>query len=411
MKTKVLIIDDDPDILSLLEKFLNRDGYNVLTIPSSTLAMDAVREYKPDVILLDLMMPDIDGFDITKQIKDDSDLNKIKIIIITAKNFEFDQNRTLELGADCYLKKPIKPDDLPFLKKTIDSVLKDSMTITFWGTRGTIPKPEKNSLKYGGNTSCVSVEMSKDRLFIFDAGTGITKLGEHLIKKGKKHTKMNLFITHPHWDHIHGFPFCKALYVGGNEMAVYGSSHGDISLREVMSGQMKSIHFPITLKEFASRVYFKEIAEGEHKIEGLSVKAINLNHPGVTLGYRVTNTSLKSMVYMTDNEVIPETSPNYDVYCRKRLINFLKDADVLIHDSSYFHDEYLTKVGWGHPSILEVLKLAKQASVKKLYLYHHDPDHNDDDVARMEEIGNKYFKDQNVDTKCIAAVEGTSICL
>jgi len=410
MSHKILIIDDDPMIIKLLESILKMSEYQIRSISDSTCAMDEIISFMPDIILLDLMMPVINGFDITRQVKEDETLKKIKIIIISAKQFEFDQNRTIELGADYYITKPFSSDTISSLSNTIDTVLADSMKITFWGTRETIPTPELDMLKYGGHTSCVSVELTKERIFVFDAGTGITKLGEYLIKQKRRH-KLNLFITHPHWDHIHGFPFFKVLYTPGNEMAVHGSSHGGISLRDVMSGQMKSIHFPVTLKEFASLVYFEEISEGEYNIEGITVNAINLNHPGITLGYRLINSNDKSMAYITDNELVPNDFLRRDTYNRDKLVKFLKNTDVLIHDSSYFDSEYLSRTGWGHSPVTEVLKLAEESEVKTLCLFHHDSDHDDSKVAEMEEFGRNYFNERGIDIECVAAIEGESICL
>ena len=292
----------------------------------------------------------------------------------------------------------------------VNRVIKDELKVTFWGTRGTLAKPGPDTLKYGGNTSCVSLEFTKDRLFIFDAGTGVTELGKYLISHNRRQ-KMNLFITHPHWDHINGFPFFMPVYQHGNEMVVYGSSHGNISLREVIGGQMESIYFPVTIKEFASRVYFKEIMEGEYDVEGISLKAIMLNHPGITLGYRATNSSGKSVAYITDNEIIPEDIEKNKNYLRNKLVAFLKGVDILIHDSSYFDDEYRKRVGWGHPAISEVLRLAEAAEVKNLYLSHHDPDHDDAKVAEKEAFGRRYFEKRKLDIGCFSAIEGNSVVL
>lgn len=407
MKKRVLVIDDDRDSLASIESLLTKEDFLVHTLQDSSLAIDEIMDFQPHVVLLDIMMPKMDGVTLLDEIKGREELSSLKTIIVTAKKFEFDYKRAFEKGADAYIIKPISNS---LLLEEIDRVLKDTMKITFWGTRGTIPKPGKDTLRFGGNTPCVSVEMTKDRIFIFDAGTGIINLGNYLLSL-KKRLKMNLFITHPHWDHIHGFPYFKILFLQGNELAVYGSSHGGITTREIISGQMDNISFPITIKEFASRIYFNDVTEGEYEIEGLAVKTISLNHPGVTLGYRLTNSNGKSIAYITDNELVPDDIEPQDVFYRQRLVGFLRGADVLIHDASYFDDEYRARVRWGHSPVTEVLRLAEESEVKSLYLFHHEPDHDDDKVAEMERIGQEYFQKRNLDIKCFSAVEGNSVLL
>ena len=406
-KKKILVIDDDKNMLEFSKAQLTKSGYETYTLNDSALAMEKINLYKPDVLIVDLLMPKVDGYALIENIRKCADLNDTKIIVVSAKAFKFDHNRVYEMGANAYLNKPFKYENL---EAEIKSVLRNEIKITFWGTRGTIPKPGKSTLKFGGNTSCVSVELTKNRLFIFDAGTGIIELGEYLNSNNKRH-KMNLLITHPHWDHIHGFPFFWPIYKQGNELAVYGTPHGNISLREVMSGQMESIYFPVTIREFASRVYFREISEGDYEIEGLSVKTMLLIHPGITLGYKIKDTDGKSMAYITDNEIDRRGEERHDTYTRHKLAKFLNKVDVLIHDSSYSDDEYKRRVGWGHPPITEVLKLAADAEVKSLYLSHHDPSHNDDKVAEKEAYARRYFEERNLDIQCSAAIEGSSVII
>lgn len=403
MGKKILIVDDDKALLDITARYLKKAGFEILTLEDSSKAMKKIEAAAPDVVIVDLMMPNIDGLHLLKSIKENKGFRKIKTIAISAKSFEFDKNRAYEMGAQSFLKKPL---DYEKLVEIINRVIKDEMKITFWGTRGTLAKPGPLTLKYGGNTSCVSVELTQDRLFIFDGGTGITELGRKMMAS-KKRYKINLFLTHPHWDHINGVPFFMPLYQQGNEMVVHGSSHGNVSLREVISGQMESIYFPVTIKAFASRVYFKEISEGGYEIEGLPLKAMMLNHPGITLGYRLTSSSGKSMAYITDNELSFEEND----HTRQKLVKFLKGTDMLIHDSSYFDDEYKKRVGWGHPPLTEVLKLAAEAKVKSLYLTHHDPDHNDGMVEEKEAAARRFVKEQGWDIQCYSAVEGSSVIL
>ena len=137
------------------------------------------------------------------------------------------------------------------------------------------------------------------------------------------------------------------------------------------------------------------------------MSAIGLNHPGATLGYRVTSDTGRTVAYITDHEIFPDG----DAHNRSRLIAFLKDVDVLVHDTTYFDDEYPSRVGWGHSALTEVLKLAEEAQVKNLYLFHHDPSHDDEAVERKEALARRYFEERSVDIKCFAAREGTAVAL
>jgi phosphoribosyl 1,2-cyclic phosphodiesterase len=239
---------------------------------------------------------------------------------------------------------------------------------------------------------------------VFDAGTGIIDLGRSLVAAPKRR-KINLFISHPHWDHIQGLPYFQPLYQQGNEVVVHGTRQGKLSLREVIAGQMETVYFPVAVKEFASHVYYKELAEGDFEVDDVQVRAISLHHPGMTLGYLIKGPGGKTIAYLTDNEL----TLNGDAHGRKRLVAFAAGADVLIHDAHYLDEEYPRYVGWGHSSVSEVLKLAAEAKVRRLYLFHHDPSHDDETVAAKEAFGRKYFADRGLEIECQAAAEGHTI--
>lgn len=402
-RKRVLLVDDDADLLSIRKLRLLAEGYSVHAVDSGAVAMNAIDMFQPDIIVLDLIMPGISGETLLKQVRDNERFRAIKVIINSAKTYERDQRHCLESGADAYLAKPAEHDALASL---ISRLLRDDVTVTFWGTRGSMPRPGKDTLKFGGNTPCVTVELSDDRLFLFDAGTGIVSLGRAL-EAARKQYKFNLFVSHPHWDHIQGLPFFQPLYRQGNEMVIHGTSHGRLSLREVISGQMDSLYFPVTIKEYASRVYFKELEEGDYEIERAPLSTISLNHPGRTLGYRLGNGNGKTVAYITDNEIFPEG----DEHNRHRLAAFLSGVDVLIHDATYFDEEYPSRARWGHSALSEVLRLAEEARVKRLYLFHHDPAHDDDAVERKEAFGRRFFEARDSDIQCSAAREGVSVRL
>lgn len=403
MEHKILIIDDDQSQLHLLKAGLAKRGYNVTTLSNPSDTLEHMAANKPDVVLVDLMMPETDGFAVMKNIKSQPEFADVKIIVLSSKSFAHDESRALSLGANLYITKPV-----PFevLKEKIDRIVSNTVVVKCWGARGTYPTPQAEYLKYGGNTPCFSVEFSKGETFIFDAGTGIINLGNSLASEKRK-LKLNLLISHPHWDHIQGFPFFKPAFMQGNEIAVYGSAHGDISLREAISGQMESIYFPITIREFASRLYFKEIREASQTVDGISVKTILLNHPGNTLGFRLTDNSGKSVAYITDNELPPKEMGGMDQFFRDKLVTFLKGVDLLIHDTTYFDEEYKSHVGWGHSPVSEVLGLARDAGAKSLCIFHHDPAHTDAMMDEMDAFAKKFVADNKLAMTICTATEQT----
>jgi len=403
MSSRILIVDNDRQLVKMVETALRGAGHEVRTVHDGSLAIAEIAAFVPEVVITDLVMPGLPGAALIAQIRSDRNLDDVKIIVCSAKNFEYDYRSSLEAGADAYLVKPVANQKI---LETVAALRSGAMKLTFWGTRGSIPRPGPNTLKYGGNTSCVSIEMTRDRLFIFDAGTGIINLGRSLIAANKRR-KANLFISHPHWDHIQGLPYFQPLYQQGNEVVVHGTSQGGLSLREVIAGQMETVYFPVAVKEFASHVYYKELTEGDFDIDEVPVSAITLHHPGVTLGYLVKGPAGKSIAYLTDNELMP----NADAHGRKRLVEFASGADILIHDAHYMDEEYPQKVGWGHSSLTEVLKFAADAKVKRLYLYHHDPFHDDETVAAKEALGRKFFAERGLEIECLAAAEGHSISI
>jgi phosphoribosyl 1,2-cyclic phosphodiesterase len=272
-------------------------------------------------------------------------------------------------------------------------VKKALITVRFWGVRGSIPAPGSHTVRYGGNTSCVEVDV-EDELIIFDGGSGLRLLGKDLIRRNLKPIIASIFFSHTHWDHIQGFPFFWPAFMQGNVFRMFGALKVNPSLAQVLEGQMEFPNFPVLLKELPSKFEFHDLEEGKSlkidlnpkkKTETLLVTWARLNHPGGVLAYRVQYRD-KAVVYATDNEHVPgEVS--------KPLAGLARDADVLIYDSQYLPEEYETKRGWGHSTYEEGIKVCRAANVKKLVLFHHDPDRSDADVDRMLERARKIHPD------------------
>ena len=395
---KVFIVDDDPDIVGLLTSLLSDAGHSVIANADSAAALPAMRDVKPDCIVIDLMMPGIDGQQLCKELRSDESLSQTKIIVISGKAYDFDRKRAFEFGADAYITKPINAKK--FVPR-LERVIGDQIEMRFWGVRGTLPVSGPSSLRFGGETSCVTLEFAKGQFFIFDAGSGIKSLSNYLMAERRGRLEAKIFISHPHWDHINALPFFVPLYVQGNEFEILGASHGDITVRELISAQMDGIYFPITIKEFGAHVYFRNLKEESITIDNITVKTMLLNHPGYCLGYRVEYKG-RSICYITDNELYLESSEFYNPYYVKRLTKFISDADVLITDTTYTDEEYESKVGWGHSCISKVINLAHDANVKKLYMFHHDPDQDDDAIDAKFETARTLLAELKSKTEVLA---------
>lgn len=404
---RFFIIDDNEDVAKLLTPLLQRAGHTASYSQSPTQALKEVPALRPDCILLDLMMPEMDGFELCKRFREMPDLAGTKIIILSAKSYDFDKRRAKQLGADGFI---VKPFDVKMFIGEVDKIFTKKLTLSYWGTRGTLPVPGQGSLKYGGNTSCVSIQVDDEPLIIFDAGTGIKKLSDHLIATGVKRLTAKIFISHPHWDHINAFPFFGALFTVGNEIEVLGPAHSGTSMRSVISSQMDDIYFPVTIREFGARVFFRDLHEESLAVGKIQVDTLLLNHPGNCLGYRATYNG-KRICYITDNEIFPPGSPNHDPDFEKRLVNFIHGTDILIADATYLDEEYPKKTGWGHSCISEVVRIAHMAQVKSLHLFHHDPDQNDTTIDHKLEQAKRKLEQLGSPVECVCPAEGSQFVL
>lgn len=260
------------------------------------------------------------------------------------------------------------------------STIEKEFNVQFWGVRGSIPSPGLETVRYGGNTPCVSMQVGGKRL-IFDAGTGLHVLGQSLLPKMP--VEGHIFFTHSHWDHIQGFPFFTPAFIGGNKFHIYGAIAPDGStIEQRLNDQMLHPNFPVPLQIMQSSLTFHNVQIGNSiHIDDVIIETAHLNHPGEAVGYRV-NWRGGAAVYITDTEHYPD-------HLDENVLWLARNADVLIYDSTYSDEEYSNpkspKIGWGHSTWQEAIKVAKAANVKTLVIYHHDPAHNDDYLDRVGE--------------------------
>ncbi len=250
-----------------------------------------------------------------------------------------------------------------------------TFTVKFWGVRGSIACASPNHMRYGGNTSCIEVVADGYRL-ILDAGTGIRQLGIEMQKSDM--SDFHILLTHTHWDHINGFPFFTPAYhkdLTIEIMAGHLTSKGGV--QRVLSAQMDNPMFPVPLEAMTASIKYTDFTAGEsfELTDDVHVRTAALNHPNGSTAYRIEHNG-KSVCYVTDTEHVPgETDQN--------VVDLIKDSDLVIYDCTYTEDEFPAKVGWGHSTWNEGVRLCRLANVKRLAIFHHEPDHYDDCMDRI----------------------------
>ncbi len=251
--------------------------------------------------------------------------------------------------------------------------------VQFWGVRGSVPTPGSQTVRYGGNTSCVEMRLGEKR-FIFDGGTGLRVLGMSLLKEMP--VEAYLFFSHTHWDHIQGFPFFVPALIPVNQFHIYGAiAPNGMTIKDRLSDQMVHPNFPIPIQAMQSDMKFCDIVPGDNiVIDDIKIETARLNYPSIALGYRVTWQGYTA-VYCPDTEHFPDRMD-------ENVLHLARNADLFIYDATYTNEEYYDsespKVGWGHSTWEVGVEIAKKAGVKQIVMFQHDPSHNDDFLDQVQ---------------------------
>jgi phosphoribosyl 1,2-cyclic phosphodiesterase/ActR/RegA family two-component response regulator len=405
MKT-ILLIDDDEMCRRLAAEALRREKWEVIEAADGIQGVELAIKHRPNVILCDLLMPRSNGFHVCRAVRENKDIKDTRIIVISGRDFPSDRQSAMEAGADDFLVKPIELDQLhealrrkssmsgetkaaaaPAVEPGPKPVSDQTTVVRFWGVRGSIPTPGQTTVFFGGNTSCVEVRADGE-IIILDAGSGIRPLGEALAAEfNGQPIEITLLITHTHWDHIQGFPFFLPAYDARNRVHILGYEGARAGLAATLAGQMESPYFPIALKQMPGNIVIEEIKEMTFNVGNVRVEACFSNHPGVCVGYKLY-TSSGTVVYLPDNESFNKDTAQahggaVPRNLEKTIAEFIHEADVVILDSQYNADEYQEHVGWGHGCVDDVVQFALSNRVKRLFLFHHDPAHDDRQVSNM----------------------------
>jgi CheY-like chemotaxis protein len=295
------------------------------------------------------------------------------------------------------------------------------MLVRFWGTRGSLAKPGPTTLRYGGNTACVEVRALDGTLIVLDCGTGAHDLGLAVVS-ARQPVRGHLLITHTHWDHIQGFPFFAPLFDSDNEWDIYAPGGLGQQLERTLAGQMEYTYFPVRLDQLGATIRYHDLVEGRFTVGGVQVVTKYLNHPALALGYRLEAGAV-SIVYSADHEPhapqlvhdaevgrAAESAPLVHPEDRRH-VEFLSEADLVVHDAQYTLEEYRDKSGWGHTPAEYAVDYAVAARARRLALYHHDPLRDDDAVDRLVETCRRRAAARGSALEVFAAAEGLALDL
>ena len=258
--------------------------------------------------------------------------------------------------------------------------------IRFWGCRGSFPTPDKDKMIYGGDTSCIEIRTSDNQIIILDMGSGLKRLGNKIINDTTYPNKINIFLSHYHLDHIMGFLMFEPLFDKNYKINIYSRNSNNKGCKDILETLIQPEIWPVSLDMLNSKITFKELND-EDIIINDNTRVINSLHAHPNSAFSISIlTHEKKITYITDCEH-PKDKLNRNV------IDFSKDSDVLIHDSHYTPEDLMKHIGWGHSSWKNAIDVAIESNSKKLILFHHSPDYNDNDIKDIEKKAQLDFND------------------
>lgn len=279
------------------------------------------------------------------------------------------------------------------------------MELTFWGVRGSFPVARPHVRRFGGNTACVQITLG-GRHLIVDAGTGIRRLGLKLMEEGAPPGPLTLLVSHPHWDHIQGFPYFEPAYHPEADISIYSIHRHEDKLESLFSGQQHIAFFPTPLEKLPSRVRFLEMPEGEvHPVGDLRVTTWRLNHSGITSGYRIEGGGAvvayvcdvapsRDLLLAEPDPVMPEG--RYLEYLFENQLRLADGADAVIYDTFFTAAEYADRKHWGHSTVEDAVEICRLAGARDLFMFHHNPERTDDELAALYEARRGFGDERGV---------------
>jgi phosphoribosyl 1,2-cyclic phosphodiesterase len=279
-----------------------------------------------------------------------------------------------------------------------------TLTVTFYGVRGSTPCPCEANLRYGGNTACVALEAPGCEPIVLDLGTGMRYWGDTLAKDGS--FRGHALVTHLHWDHVQGLPFFVPIDRPGAQLDIYGPPQDDCTLEQAFEDFMRPPYFPVRFTDLRGDIRFHDVTDTDIAIGDAKVKVRSVPHIGLTNGYRIEMGGAV-VAYISDHQQPMDGGMEVATHVHE----LCEGADVLIHDAQYTPDEFAEKRHWGHCTVEYAVEVASACSVKTLCLFHHDPSHGDDVVDRMVDRAIAARNGDGVPNEIVAAAEGLAISL
>jgi len=279
------------------------------------------------------------------------------------------------------------------------------MIIRSWGARGSIPVSGAEYLQYGGDTTCIELRTSDGNIVVVDAGTGIRRLGNALVRNGE--FDITMLFTHAHWDHILGFPFFKPVHRPETRITVYGCPMDQGNMETLLSKTMSPPYFPVPYATIKAQIDYNPTCTHDNSITvgTASISSIPLNHPNMGVGYKFTEFG-KNFIFLTDNEL---DSPHRGGRSFDDYVTFCRDADLLIHDAEYTPDEYPKVRGWGHSTYLHALELAMAAKVRRFGLFHHNQDRHDEQLDAILAECRQIVAQRGYSIECFCVAHDTEL--
>ena len=433
----VLIAEDARTTSTILSAVLRSAGYDTLLAEDGEQCLALCRSSRPDLVVLDLMLPKVHGLEVLDQLRRDPATADIGVVVCSAKDYKTEMAQVGELGAFDFLPKPVRREALldaveRYLNSRFGAGTQDSgerpapaapaeesyhprmpadrPAVHFWGTRGSTPVSGPDFIRHGGNTSCMEVAYG-ETCVLFDAGSGIRDAGLYLTNDAPR--SIHLFISHTHWDHIQGFPFFTPAYVPGFEITIHAPHNVEKDIESIFRGQLDRAYFPVQMEDMQATLNFHDLGDEPVEIDGITVSWEYSMHPGAAVGYKV-EAGGHSLAYFTDNELMKgyRGSPralvpgNELLEMHRDQVDFITGVDVLIHEAQYTTEEYGGKVGWGHSSLSNACALVAQTGVSRWIIPHHDPEHDDDALQGLLTLTREIMRDLDWQVEIVHAYDG-----